>query len=146
VQLKGTIVAGVMDIRGNTDIDGSLMLTFLPVAGEGPLQQNGVPVGNPAGFNATLGYFGPDDGDGESLDPSQLPIVNGQRIVGWDVDGDGIADVAHDQSQPPGSTAVPFYGYGRVNLNWNPSLPMPDGIMLPVGIEAIPYTYREGRR
>lgn len=146
VQLKGTIVAGVMDIRGNTDIDGSLMLTFLPVAGEGPLQQNGVPVGNPAGFNATLGYFGPDDGDGESLDPSQLPIVNGQRIVGWDVDGDGIADVAHDQSQPPGSTPVPFYGYGRINLNWNPNLPMPDGIMLPVGIEAIPYTYREGRR
>src|SRR5688572_32524400 len=35
VQLNGTIVAGVMDIRGNTSIDGSLMLTFLPIAGQG---------------------------------------------------------------------------------------------------------------
>jgi hypothetical protein len=146
VQLKGTIVAGVLDIRGTTQIDGSLMLTFLPVAGQGPLQQNGEAVGNPAGFNTTLGYFGPDDGDGESLDPNQLPIVNGQRIVGFDVDGDGIADVGHDQQQPAGSTPVPFYGYGRITLNWNPDLPMPDGIMLPVGIDVVPFSYREGRR
>jgi hypothetical protein len=146
VQLHGTIVAGVLDIRGTTTIDGSLMLTFLPVAGQGPLQQNGEAVGNPAGFNTTLGYFGPDDGDGESLDPNQLPIVNGQRIVGYDVDNDGIADIAHDQTPPQGARAVPFYGYGRVTLNWNPDLPMPDGIMLPVGIEVVPLTYREGRR
>src|SRR6185369_4126864 len=102
-------VAGVLDVRGNATIDGSLLLTFMPVAGEGPLQHNGAPVGNPAGFNATLGYFGPADGDGESIDPANLPIVGGVRIVGWDTDHDGIADVSYDQSQPAGSTAVPFY-------------------------------------
>ncbi|MBC7771887.1 MAG: hypothetical protein H7210_05290, partial [Pyrinomonadaceae bacterium] len=145
VHLKGTIVAGVLDVRGNSVIDGTLMLTFMPVAGQGPLQQNGQAVGNPAGFNCTLGYFGPTDGDGESLDPTTLPIVNGVRIVGWDVDADGIADVAHDQTQPAGSAAVPFYGYGRIELKWNPNLPMPDGIMLPVSINRLATTYREGR-
>jgi len=145
VHLQGTIVAGVLDVRGNSVIDGTLMLTFMPVAGQGPLQQNGVPVGNPAGFNCTLGYFGPTDGDGESVDPSTLPIVNGVRIVGWDVDGDGIADMAADQARPSGSTAVPFYGYGRIELKWNPNLPMPDGIMLPISVRPLATTYREGR-
>ncbi len=146
VQLVGTIVAGVLDVRGNTTIDGSLLLTFAPVAGEGPLvDPQGNPIGNPAGFNATLGYFGPDDGDGESLDPEKLPIVGGKRIVGWDTDADGIADVAADQPQPPGSTAVPFYGYGRVKLIWNPDRPMPDGIMMPLGVVPVDLSYREGR-
>ncbi len=145
VKLKGTIVAGVLDVRGNSEIDGTLLLTFMPVAGEGPLQNNGVAVGNPAGFNCTLGYFGPDDGDGESLDPTTLPIVDGVRVVGWDTDGDGIADVPHDQARPSGAAAVPFYGYGRIELKWNPNLPMPDGIMLPVNILSLATTYREGR-
>ncbi|MGE3109540.1 MAG: hypothetical protein AB7G11_07885 [Phycisphaerales bacterium] len=145
VKLSGTIVAGVLDVRGNSEIDGSLLLTFMPVAGEGPLQHNGEAVGNPAGFNCTLGYFGPDDGDGESLDPNTLPVVDGRRVVGWDTDGDGIADVPHDQARPSGSAAVPFYGYGRIELKWNPNLPMPDGIMLPVNVVSISTTYREGR-
>jgi Tfp pilus assembly protein PilX len=146
VNLSGTIVAGVLDIRGNANIDGSLLLTFAPIAGQGPLQQHGQAIGNPAGFNATIGYFGPADGDGESLDPATLPIVGGHRIVGYDTDGDGLPDVGPDQAQPPGSTAVPFYGYGRINLSWNPDLPMPDGIMLPVTITPLTMTYREGRR
>lgn len=145
VKLQGTIVAGVLDVRGNSEIDGTLLLTFMPVAGQGPLQQNGQAVGNPAGFNCTLGYFGPDDGDGESLDPNSLPIVDGVRVVGWDTDHDGIADVPHDQARPSGSDAIPFYGYGRIELKWNPNQPMPDGIMLPVNIVALSTTYREGR-
>ena len=151
VNLQGTIVAGLMDIRGNTTIDGALLLTFAPVAGQGPLQQNGQAVGSTAGFNSTFGYFGPQDGDGESLDPLTLPIVNGQRIAGWDLDGDGIADL--DPSHTPtsaqiaaGATAVPFYGYGRVELNWNPNRPMPDGILLPLSVVPLSETYREGRR
>lgn len=145
VRLQGTIVAGILDIRGNARIDGSLVLTFHPVLGEGPLQQYGEPVGNPASFNATLGYFGPDDGDAESLDPQDLTIFNGERIVGWDTDGDGLADVAHDQPQPAGADPVPFYGYGRIVINWDPSLPMPDGIMLPLSPHRLVATYKEGR-
>ena len=146
VQLKGTIVAGVLDARGNTNLDGALLLTYAPVLGEGPLQFMGQAVGNPADFNSTLGYFGPEDGDQESIDPNTLPVINGQRIVGYDVDGDGIADVPHDQPRPNGATDVPFYGYGRIFVNWNPDLPMPDGVLLPLSTVALNRTYREGRQ
>lgn len=144
VQLRGTIVAGVLDVRGNAFIDGALFLTFAPVAGQGPLQQFGQEVGNPANFNATLGYFGPEDGDGEAIDPNLLPVISGVKVVGWDTDGDGLADVASSQPQPAGSAAIPFYGYGRIRLNWNPDLPMPDGIMLPISIAPVLLSYKEG--
>lgn len=147
VRLHGTIVAGVLDIRGNASVDGSLMLTFAPVAGTGPMVDVlGHPVGNPASFNATIGYFGAADGDGESLDPQSLPIVGGVRIAGYDIDGDGIIDVGADQPRPPSSTAIPFYGYGRITLTWNPNLPMPDGIMLPLTAISLSATYKEGRQ
>lgn len=146
VQLTGTVVAGVLDVRGNTTIDGALLLTFAPTLGEGPLQHMGQAVGNPADFNSTIGYFGPEDGDQESLDPEVLPIVNGVRIVGYDTDADGIADVPFDQPRPDGATDVPFYGYGRILLNWNPNLPMPDGVLLPVTAVPLNMTYREGRQ
>lgn len=145
IQLKGTIVAGVLDVRGNALIDGAMFLTYAPSPGQGPLQHFGQPVGNPANFNATLGYFGPADGEGEAVDPATLPLINGQRVVGWDTDGDGIADVPSSQTQPTGSTAVPFYGFGRIRVNWNPDLPMPDGILLPISIEPVLLSYREGR-
>lgn len=151
VSLKGTIVAGLLDIRGNANIDGALMLTFAPVEGQGPLQQNGQAVGSTAGFNSTLGYFGPQDGDGEALDPKLLPVVNGVKIAGWDLDNDGIADLAPSQTPTSaqiaaGAVALPFYGYGRIELNWNPDLPMPDGVLLPLSVVPLAQTYREGRR
>lgn len=145
VQLRGSVVAGVLDMRGSARIDGALFMTFAPVAGQAPLVQNGVAVGNPANFNCTLGYFGDQQGDGESLDPSSLPVVGGKRIVGYDVNGDGIADVPAGQPQPAGSTAIPFYGYGRVELNYNPDIPMPDGIMLRLSTVELVNTYREGK-
>ncbi len=145
VQLRGSIVAGVLDIRGNARVDGALFLTFAPVYGAGPMLQNGSPVGNPANFNCTLGYFGTADGDGESIDPNTLPIVNGKRCVGYDTDGDGIPDVDSSQPQPAGSTAIPFYGYGRVEVNYNPEIPMPDGIPLPLSSIALSMTYKEGK-
>ena len=120
-------------------------MTYAPVYGQGPMLQNGQPVGNPANFNCTLGYFGSESGDGEAIDPQTLPLVSGQRVVGWDTDGDGIADVPATQPQPAGSTAVPFYGYGRVEVNWNPDLPMPDGILLPLSTVALKMTYKEGK-
>lgn len=146
IQLKGAIIAGVLDVRGNASIDGALLLTFSPVHGQAPLIDSlGNPVGNPANFNTTLGYFGPDEGDSESLNPNSLPMVNGQRIVGWDTNGDGMADVAHDQPQPPNSVPVPFHGYGRINLRWDPAMSLPSGIMLPMQMDPIPGTYREGK-
>ncbi len=145
VQLKGAIVAGVLDVRGNADIDGALLLTFRPQEGQFPLVDvMGNAIGNPASFNTTLGYFGPDDGDEESLDPSTLPIVGGQRIVGYDTNGDGLADAPASGPQPSGSTAVPFNGYGQVSLRWNPNMQLPNGIMLPMQFVPVASTYREG--
>jgi hypothetical protein len=146
LQLNGAIIAGVMDIRGNAEINGALMLTFAPTLGQAPMvDASGAPIGNPANFNATLGYFGPTDGDSEALDPATLPLVNGQRIVGWDTDGDGLADVNSTQPQPSGSTAVPFNGYGRINVRFNPNMTLPSGIMLPMQLDAVAGTYREGK-
>ncbi|MFO0831204.1 MAG: hypothetical protein U0637_05080 [Phycisphaerales bacterium] len=146
VDLHGAVIAGVLDVRGNAVIDGALLLTYAPAFGQGPLQDAlGNPIGNPAAFNTTLGYFGSADGDQESIDPSTLPIVNGVRVVGWDTNGDGLADVAASQAQPNGSTAVPFNGFGRVHLRFNPSIRLPNGIMLPLQFDSMPETYREGR-
>ncbi len=145
VVLSGAIIAGVLDVRGNAEINGALLLTFDPTLGEGPLvDAYGTPIGNPAGFNASLGYFGAADGDFESIDPSTLPIVNGDRIVGWDTDGDGLVDVPYDEPQPPGSTPVPFNGYGKIRLNHDPNMNLPSGLMLPLSMPAVRGTYQEG--
>ncbi|MEX2218448.1 MAG: hypothetical protein WD749_06765 [Phycisphaerales bacterium] len=144
VKLKGAIVAGVLDIRGNADLEGSLLLTFKPVLGEAPLLDvMGVPAGNPAMFNSTIGYFGPEDGDDEALDPDTLPVVNGVRIVGWDTDGDGIADLGPGASPPAGAVAVPFHGFGRITLRFDPTMKLPDGILLPLQIDSRRETYKE---
>jgi hypothetical protein len=149
VRLRGAIVAGVMDVRGNASIDGALLLTFRPVLGQAPLTNaSGNPAGNPSMFNATLGYFGPEDGDDESLDPRTLPIVNGVPITGWDLDGDGIADLGPNDTPTAaqlaaGATAVPFYGYGHVTLRFDPNMALPDGIMLPLQVRVQRGTYKE---
>lgn len=152
VQLQGAVIAGVLDVRGTATIDGALVLTFAPTLGEGPMVDSlGNPVGNPAGFNATLGYFGPDDGDSESLDPATLPEHDGVKIVGWDLDGDGIADLGPTDTPTEdeienGATPVPFYGLGRVQLRFDPDMVLPDGIMLPMQFRPSVGTYREGKR
>ena len=64
VKLKGTIVAGILDIRGTADVHGTLLMTFQPTVGEGPLFYGGLTDA----FNTTIGYFGPSDGDGEGTD------------------------------------------------------------------------------
>jgi hypothetical protein len=146
ISLTGAIIAGVLDVRGNASIDGALLLTYAPQLGQGPLQDAlGNPLGNPAGFNTTIGYFGPGDGDEESIDPNTLPIVGGQRVVGWDTNGDGLADVPSTQPQPGGSTPIPFAGYGRIKLQFNPKMRLPNGITLPLQFDAMPATYQEGK-
>jgi hypothetical protein len=44
-----------------------------------------------------------------------------------------------------GATTVPFYGYGGINLTFDPNLSVPDGVMLPLTVDALPATYKEGR-
>ncbi len=145
IALQGAIIAGVLDARGNTTIDGALLLTFDPTLGEGPLADvNGNPIGNPAGFNASLGYFGSGDGDHESVDPADLPIVDGVRIVGWDTTGDGLADVSYTEPQPAGSTPVPFNGFGKIRLRHVPNMKLPAGLMLPMSMPAVRGSYQEG--
>lgn len=145
IVLQGAIIAGVLDARGNTTIDGALLLTFNPTYGDGPLLDVfGNPVGNPAGFNASLGYFGSDDGDFESIDPNDLPIINGQRIVGYDTNGDGLVDVPHDEPQPPGSTPIPFNGFGKIRIRHNPDMRLPSGLMLPLSMPPVIGSYQEG--
>ncbi|TVQ31695.1 MAG: hypothetical protein EA376_08510 [Phycisphaeraceae bacterium] len=139
VNLKGVIIAGVLDIRGNTQIDGALLLTFEPTQDDPALQHYGVPVGNPANFNTTLGYFGPDEGDEEGF---TIFEHNGQLIVGFDTTGDGYPDTS---TYEDGAVPVPFNGYGRIVVNWDPDLIMPDGLIAPIRIEPVRASYREGR-
>jgi hypothetical protein len=56
----------VLDIRGTADVEGTLLMTFRPLEGAGPLSYGG----KPDAFNTTIGYFGPADGDDEGSDPS----------------------------------------------------------------------------
>ena len=104
VDLVGTIVAGVLDVRGSADITGSLLMTFKAVEGTGPLFFGG----STDAFNTTIGYFGPSDGDGEGQDLGM------------------------------GS------GFGEINVIYDPDIPMPDGIMIPVKAKFAPGTYHEG--
>ncbi len=128
VNLRGTIISGVLDIRGNASIVGALLMTYAPVVGEGALSYGG----NPASFNSTFGYFGPDDGDGESMAPHTLTDTDGDGVidVGEDYDGDGVAD--------------PWQGYAKINIIYDPDIPLPDGLMTPLHVVIDPYSYREG--
>ncbi|MBN8598871.1 MAG: hypothetical protein J0L78_14455 [Planctomycetes bacterium] len=151
IHLQGAVIAGLMDLRGNVTVDGALLMTFDPQLGSKPLVDvGGNPVGNPADFNLSVGYFGSADGEKEGLDPATLPIVGGQKIVGWDLNGDGLPDLGPTATPTQaqlnaGATAVPFYGYGRIQLRLNPQMTLPDGIMLPLQFTALPLTYKEGK-
>lgn len=144
VNLQGVIIAGVLDVRGKTTIDGALLMTFEPSTDDPALQHFGTPAGNPADFNITLGYFGPDEGDEEGFNLSDLEDLNGDGNLdlGYDENGDGFPD---ENADPATSTVVPFNGFGRIIVNWNPELVMPDGLIAPLTIEPIDSTYREGR-
>ncbi len=65
IKLSGTIVAGLIDMRGQVEIDGQLLTTFEPVSDTGPVIGDTSPQ-----FNTTLGYFGAADGDLETEPPT----------------------------------------------------------------------------
>ncbi len=76
VKLTGTIVSGLLDLRGVVDVHGAILSTFRPTEGEGPLFYGG----EADAFNTTIGYFGPEDGDGEGVDESSKPFTGYGRV------------------------------------------------------------------
>ena len=71
IELSGTIVAGLIDMRGQVDINGSLLTTFNPQRDTGPVLGDTSPQ-----FNTTLGYFSAAQGDLEAETP-----VNGLGLI-----------------------------------------------------------------
>lgn len=101
VEMSGTIVTGVLDMRGQVKIVGTLLTTFNPVSNTGPVLGETSPQ-----FNTTLGYFSSSSGDLES----ELPVN----------------------------------GVGVIQVRYDPTLPLPDGILGSIDLTPSFATYREG--
>lgn len=65
LELSGAVVAGLIDMRGQIEIRGTLITTFEPVSGIAPVKGDTAPQ-----FNTTLGYFSQGQGDLEADIPS----------------------------------------------------------------------------
>jgi len=88
VTLRGTIVAGVCDVRGTARVRGTMLMTFRPVPGQGPLHYDG----RAEVFNTTIGYFGVADGDGEGRLPGEAGFEGfGEIVLEYDPEA-GIPD------------------------------------------------------
>jgi len=101
VEMSGTIVTGILDMRGKVKIVGTLLTTFEPVSNTGPVLGETSPQ-----FNTTLGYFSSAGGDLES--------------------------------------EIPVNGIGVIQVRYDPTLPLPDGILGSIDITPNYATYREG--
>ncbi|MGA0420178.1 MAG: hypothetical protein ACO3P9_09110 [Phycisphaerales bacterium] len=85
IRMSGTVVAGILDIRGTADLHGTLLMTFQPIEGQGPLHFGG----KPDAFNTTIGYFGSLDGDFEGSTPGEDTFEGfGEISLRWDPDAD----------------------------------------------------------
>lgn len=71
VELSGTVVAGLIDMRGQVNVNGTVVTTFEPISDSGPVIGNTSPQ-----FNTTLGYFDGSAGDLEA----DLPTVGLGKI------------------------------------------------------------------
>jgi len=65
LELSGAIVAGLIDMRGQIKISGTLITTFEPISGVSPVKGDTAPQ-----FNTTLGYFSQGQGDLEAELPT----------------------------------------------------------------------------
>ncbi|MEO1511018.1 MAG: hypothetical protein AAFU70_02995, partial [Planctomycetota bacterium] len=144
IRLRGAVVAGVIDIRGKARVDGAVLATYDPQPGFGPLRDHrGDAFGNPALFNVSLGYFGDEHADLEGLDVASLPVLNGRRVAGWELNGEKFAA---DDNPGNGATPIYFNGYGRVEIVHDPDFTPPPGIWLPVSAEPVAGSYSEGQQ
>ncbi len=72
VELSGTIVAGLIDMRGQINVNGSIITTFEPQVDVPPVIGNSSPQ-----FNTTLGYFPSSAGDLEAeLPASGIGVIH----------------------------------------------------------------------
>lgn len=165
VKLKGAIIAGILDLRGNAYIKGVVISTFDPVYGDPPLELYGTPVGNPADFNVTIGYVTEENGDLEAISAADLADLdgNGELDIGWDSARDetgaliptaGWDGVQHDEwyDGVPDDAAVPGVNVRRA-IKWNPpgitrveadpDATLPDGLSLPLQAVAVDGSYSE---
>lgn len=101
VKLTGTIVTGMLDMRGQVKVTGTILTTFEPTSDVGPVIGETSPQ-----FNTTLGYFPSSAGDLEA--------------------------------------EVPNNGIGVIHVKYDPTIPLPDGILGPISIEADATTWFEG--
>jgi hypothetical protein len=76
VKLTGTIVTGLLDLRGVVDVHGAILSTYRPIEGEGALYYGG----EADAFNTTLGYFGPEDGDEEGINEAMKSFSGYGRV------------------------------------------------------------------
>lgn len=76
VILTGTIVSGLLDLRGVIEVHGAILSTYRPVSGLGPLFYGG----EADAFNTTIGYFGPLDGDAEGFNDGEKPFDGYGRV------------------------------------------------------------------
>ena len=76
LELSGAVVAGLIDMRGQIRINGTLITTFLPQRDVAPVKGDTSPQ-----FNTTLGYFSQTSGDLEAGDP---PNALGQVVITYD--------------------------------------------------------------
>ena len=100
VNLTGTIVAGLIDLRGQIKVNGSIITTFHPKSNTGPILGNTSPQ-----FNTTLGYFSSAEGDLEA--------------------------------------EIPSNGVGVIQIKYDSTVPLPDGILGPIQIQPVYATYTE---
>lgn len=100
VHLSGTIVAGLIDMRGQVKINGTILTTFEPKSNQGPVLGDTSPQ-----FNTTLGYFPKDAGDLEA--------------------------------------ELPPNGVGVIQVRYDPTLPLPDGILGSISVTPQVSTYFE---
>lgn len=100
VRLTGTIVAGVLDMRGQVKVTGTILTTFEPQVNSGPVIGETSP-----NFNTTLGYFASTSGDFEA--------------------------------------EIPDTGVGVIQVIYDPTIALPDGILGPIEIMPNYQTYFE---
>ncbi len=165
VRLRGAVVAGVMDVRGNAEIRGVVLSSFTPVHGEAPLELYGDAVGNPANFNVTIGTATTEDGDLEAIAPGDLTDVdgNGEPDLGWDSARDEtgalvlLADAPADWEDwwfdgVPDTAAIdgvhvrrpiPWRPPGMTRIEADPEAVLPDGLALRMSVVSVPGSYSE---
>lgn len=168
VKLKGAIVAGVLDVRGNAFIKGVILATFNPVYGEAPLVLYDAPVGNPADFNVTIGYVTTSEGDLEAINADDLADLDsdGNLDIGWDSARDATGaliptagwDGSHedwwydgvpDDAATPGThvrRAIQWNPPGITRVEADPDAILPDGLSLPLQAVVVAGSYQEGRQ